>query len=334
MRRALEITNIAVRALPPSLNREDPSHARHIHRPRQLRRSRQSRPPYSNQPVSKRLHTADDANKMRWKRILRTGLSTLTIQPTSVEDAAFLDGLIGDAEKCLSYSEWLQRYKAAIADCVVHENGEWDEFVKRDLRHLFDNVSLRCHLEAMAPLLQEHTVPDRWHVPASMSVLARPMTRRHLALVLSFKWNGVFNPMQLRHCLGWQGECLVVNLHGPRPFELPPYRLLNDCLEMTDVPRLDTRWHWGQPMCLVCRTQSLHFPLLTREGRDIKAADFSMYHDYDYVDLKPEYVMRIPRPCRETESGVYIETQTLAVLAFTKALVPTEDGYDVSAVCK
>lgn len=87
-------------------------------------------------------------------------------------------------------------------------------------------------------------------------------------------------------------------------------------------------------MCLVCRTKSLHFPLLTRKGREIESEDFSMYHDFDFVDVRPEFVMRLPRPCREKESGVYIQTQTLVVIAFTKALIPKEDGFDVSAVCK
>ena len=333
LRRVLEITNTAVRGPPPHLNHEDPSGARHIRRPRKLRKSKQVRP-NSTVSTSKRLHGGEDANKMRWKRILKTGHTTLTIQPTSVEDAAFLDGLIEDAEKCLDYPEWFQRYKSALEDRFVNGNEECDEYVKRDIGHLLTNVSLRCHLESMAPLLQEDTVSDRWHIPSSLSVLGRPMTRRHLELVLSFKWNGVSNPMQLRPCRGWQGECIVVEFHDRRPFELPPYRLLNDYLETADVPKHDTRWHWGQPMCLVCRTKSLHFPLLTREGREIKAADFSMYHDFDFVDLLPKYVMRVPRPCREIESGVCIQTQTLVVLAFTKDLIPKADGFDFSAVCK
>lgn len=271
---------------------------------------------------------------MRRKRILRTGSATLTIQPTSDEDAAFLDGLMGDAGKCLGYPEWFQNYKTAVQSRLVKDYGELDEYDKRDIKLVFDNVSLRCHLEAMAPLFQEDTVPDRWHVPSSLSVLGRPMTRRHLELVLSSKWNGVFNPMQLRPCHGWQGECLVFDEHGRRPFELPPYRLLNDHLEMVDVPKHDVRWHWSQPMCLVCRNKSLHFPLLTREGREIESEDFSMYHDFDYVDVRSEFVMRLPRPCREKESGVTFQTQTLVVIAFTKALIPRDDGFDVNGVCK
>lgn len=331
--RLLETTNTTVSASPPPWHREDPGDARYVRRPRQLRASKRARP-CNKLTAAKGLHGGEEATKMRRKRILKMGSTTLTIQPTSDEDAAFLDGLMGNAGKCLGYPEWFQNYKTAVQSRLVKDYGELDEYDKRDIKLVFDNVSLRCHLEAMAPLFQEDTVPDRWHVPSSLSVLGRPMTRRHLELVLSSKWNGVFNPMQLRPCHGWQGECLVFDEHGRRPFELPPYRLLNDHLEMVDVPKHDVRWHWSQPMCLVCRNKSLHFPLLTRQGREIESEDFSMYHDFDYVDVRSEFVMRLPRPCREKESGVTFQTQTLVVIAFTKALIPRDDGFDVNGVCK
>lgn len=332
-RRLLAVTNTIVQAPPRPLSREDPGEVRYIRRPRKLRKPN-ARGLQSTPSGALKRHPTDDGNKMRWKRILNTARSTLTIQPTSVEDSVFLDGLIKDADKCLEYAEWFQRYNTAVTERFLGgNNGQGNENVDDNARHLLNNVSLRCHLEAVAPLYQEDTVPDRWHVPTSLSVLGRPMTREHLALALSFKWRGVPNPMQLRPCRGWQGECLLVVNHGRRPFELPPYRLLTDYLENNETVGNDTRWHWGQPMCLVCRVKSLHFPLLTRDGCDIKGSDFSMYHDYDFVDVRPEYVIRIPRPCRESESGVMIQTQTLVVLAFTKALRMTEDGYDVSAVC-
>lgn len=333
--RLMVIDNPIVRASPPSLNRHIPGDLRYIRRPRKLRKPKQHQQQQQQQGSGpSKLHGEDDGNKMRWKRILKTGRTTLTIQPTSAEDAAFLEGLIQNPDKCLNYADWFGRYQTAVTDRFIHGNGECDEFVKRDVVHLLNNVSLGCHLEALAPLFQEDTAPDRWHVPRSLSVLGRPMTRHHLTLALSFKWKGISNPMKLRPCRGWQGECLAVTFHGPRPFELPPYRLLNDCLENIDTATHDLRGHWGQPMCLMCRIKSLHFSLLTREGCDIQAADFTMYHDFDFVDVLPEYVIRIPRPCREIESGVTIQTQTLLVLAFTRALKPTEDGYDVSAVCR
>lgn len=333
LKRLLEITNATARATPPPSNREDPGDARYIRRPRQLRPPKRVKS-HGKPSLSKGLHSGEEANKMRQKRILRTGYATLTIQPTSGEDALFLHGLMEDAGKCLGYPEWFESYKAAVETRLASDRGELDEYDKRSIKHLLDNVSLRCHLETMAPLFQDETLPDRWHVPCSLSVVGRPMTHRHLELVFSLKWSDAFNPMQLRPCSGWQGECFLVDMHGRRPFELPPYRLLHDYMDTADVQRHDIRWHWGQPMCLVCRTKSLHFPLLTRKGREIESDDFSMYHDFDFVDVRPEFVMRLPRPCREKESGVSIQTQTLVVIAFTKALIPKEDGFDVSAVCK
>ena len=329
--RYLSITNTIVKAPPRFLDREGPGNLRFIRRPRQLRSTKQRAPP-PTPPSRVRLHAADDGNKIRWKRILETACTTLTIQPTSLEDATFLEELVKDADRCLDYAQWFQRYKYAVTERFVSGDTKCDEHVRRNVAHLLNNVSLRCHLEAMAPLFQKDALPDRWHIPTSLSVIGRPMTRRHLELALCFKWKGVDNPMQLRPCHGWHGECLAVKIHGPRPFEFPPYRALTDYLENQKLQ--DTQWHWGQPMCLICRIQSLHFPLLTRDGRDVKGSDFSMYHNLDFVDVLPEYVIRIPRPCREVESGVTIQTQTLVVLAFTKDLRVTEQGYDVSGVCK
>lgn len=65
-----------------------------------------------------------------------------------------------DAGKCLGYPEWFESYKAAVETRLVSDCGELDEYDKRSIKHLFDNVSLRCHLEAMAPLFLDETLPD------------------------------------------------------------------------------------------------------------------------------------------------------------------------------
>lgn len=329
----LRITNAIAHAPPRSLDCEDPGDLQFKRRPRKLRRTTSNVPP-STPPRNLRLHATDDANKMRRRRMDQSALAMLSIQPTSVEDAAFLMELLPDADKCLDYGEWFRRYKSAAIDRFVGGDGECDDDTRRNVMHLLNNVSVHCHLEVMAPLFREEAAPDRWHVPTSLSVVGRPMTREHLELALCFKRRGVYNPMRLRPCLGWHGDCLAVQIHGQRPFELPPYRTLTDYLDNNEYAKHDVQWHWGQPMCLVCRIQSLHFPLLTREGCEIKGSDFSMYYDLEFVDVLPKYLIRIPRPCRNVESGAEIQTKTLAVLTFTKALQVTEDGYDVSAVCR
>ena len=330
--RYLSITNTIVQASPRSLDCQDPGDLQFKRRPRKLRKTEQRAPP-STIPESNRLHATDDANKMRRRRILHTACATLTIQPTSIEDAAFLEELVKDADKCLDYAEWFQRYKTATIKRFVGGDGECDDETVRDVRHLLNNVSVHCHLEAMAPLFRDEATADGWHVPTSLSVVGRPMTREHLELALCFKRRGVYNPMHLRPCLGWHGDCLAVQIHGKRPFEMPPYRTLTDYLDNNDYHKHEVRWHWGQPMCVVCRIQSIHFPLLTRKGCEIKTDDFSMYHDLEFVDVLPKYLTRIPRPCRNVESGADVQTTTLAVLTFTEALQVTEEGYDVNNVC-
>ena len=314
------------------LGEDDPSNARFIRRQRKLRETQKSAPPSVPSNLSK-FHPVDDGVMTRWKKILHKASAVLTIQPSSEEDAAFLTGLLGDADKCLNYPEWFEKYKTELFNRFVVGNGECDDDIRLEIANIFNKISLRCHLEALAPLFQQNHVPSRWHVPDSLSVLSRPMTRQHMALALCFEWNGKANPMKLRKCEGWHGDCLLGNKYGRPPFELPPYRMLTDYLEGNDSVEYDVRWHWGRPMCLVCRLQSIHFPLLTREGCEVKGGDFSMYHDLDFVDVRPEYKVRIPRPCTEAESGVAIQTHTLLVLAFSEALQLTERGYDVSHVC-
>ena len=332
-RRLLSIDNVPLRADGRCLDQEDPGNSRFIRRPRKLRDTIHLEPT-NTLPVSLKRHATEDCHKARFKRIAMTACAHLTIQPTSIEDTAFLDELLKDAEKCLDYAEWFARYKSEMTDRFVTKNGECEDEVHRNVMHILNNVSIGCHLEASASLLQKDAVPDRWHVPSSLSVVGRPMTRSHLKLALCFKWQGVQNPMRLRRCLGWHGTCLVEKVHGQRPFELPPYRALTNYLENNDCTKYEPRWHWGQPMCLVCRVSSMHFPLLTREGRDVKGCDFSMYHDLHFVDVDPKYLIQISRPCREVESGVTIPTQTLLVLAFTQDLRLTEDGYDINLVCR
>ena len=155
-----------------------------------------------------------------------------------------------------------------------------------------------------------------------------------MKLALCFEWQGKANPMKLRPCAGWHGNCLLDTMHKKRPFELPPYRALTDFLEGKEIEKYDVADHWARPLCLICRIRSMHFSLLTQEGCNITGSDFFMYHDLHFVDVLPEYVIRIPRPCREVESGVAIETQTLVVFSFSQALLVTERGFDVSRVCR
>ena len=91
--RYLSIANTIVQASPRSLHCQDPGDLQFKRRPRKLRKTEQ-RPPPSTIPESDRLHATDDANKMRRRRILHTACATLTIQPTSVDDAAFLEELV------------------------------------------------------------------------------------------------------------------------------------------------------------------------------------------------------------------------------------------------
>lgn len=332
-KRLLSIDNLALRVDARSLDKEDPGNSRFVRRPRKLRDTIHLEPT-NTLPVSQKRHATEDCHKTRFKRIATTASAHLTIQPTSTENTAFLDELLKDADKCLDYGEWFARYKSEMIERYITKKGECEDEMRRNVMRILNVVSIGCHLEASASLYQKDTVADRWHVPSSLSVVGRPMTRSHLKLALCFKWRGVQNPMQLRRCLGWQGSCLVDTVHGQRPFELPPYRALTDYLENNDCSKHESQWHWGQPMCLVCRISSMHFPLLTRKGRDVKGCDFSMYHDLDFVDVLPKYVIQIPRPCREMESGVTIPTQTLLVLSFTQNLRLTEDGYDISRVCR
>lgn len=94
------------------------------------------------------------------KCILRMGYVILIIQLISGEDVFFFYGLMEDVGKCLGYFEWFESYKVVVEICLVSDCGELDEYDKRSIKYLFDNVFLCCYLEIMVFLFQDEILLD------------------------------------------------------------------------------------------------------------------------------------------------------------------------------